>query len=306
MPRQVKWVAAGIYQPTATARRAYGPRRWGRCELLEEFLRTPCDVLDAATVARYGGAQGLGGQAAECVAVKMPRGGVRWLLICPRCKAKVTRLYGRYHPAYRRLMHACRACWGLRYQSQYAGRRLEAHPSYLQAATQRQIARTPRDVSANPDAPRRRQRAMSAHHRRMRRYAQAQALLCERTDRDEARREIAHNLALYILLARSEAEERHRWQRLLRQVLWHGDLPTMRQIAEGRDTPQWAREALQSAIERAESGQKPARTSLKQALERLDSDEKAQFAALIDQARLDHLRAEYAALSQARRAKRAA
>ena len=308
MPRQYKWVAAGIYQPTYEPRHAYGPRRRGRCELIEDFLRsTACDLLDAKTVARYGGALGA---ICEHVAVPMPRGGVRHLLVCPRCQGSTQWLYGVDHPAYRCIIYACRACWGLRYQSQYTGRRLEAHPDYLQAKQRRQIANTPRDVSADLDAAPRRLAAVRTHQRRMIRYTAAQALRATRTYRYLERRELAQDLALCILLARSEAEQRRKWRKIINQVLWHHNAETMRALLADDATPDWVCQVFVAALKEAnktpetsEEQRIDGRKAIKTALE---SDEKAQFEALIAEARMAQLRTAYAALGQVRKAKRAA
>src|SRR5690242_20266152 len=137
MGRQARWVATGIYQPTYQPRHSYGRRQppGYRRELVEDYAAA-VGVIEARQIARY--AQGAAMPAyldhlagTQVVMVPMPRGGFRYLLVCPICHERATRLYGRYHPMYRRMAHACRKCWGLRYQSQYAGRRIEAHSDYL-------------------------------------------------------------------------------------------------------------------------------------------------------------------------------
>ncbi|HEU5343155.1 MAG TPA: hypothetical protein VFU60_02315 [Ktedonobacterales bacterium] len=310
MPRQYRWVAAGIYQPTYEPRHAYGPRRM-RQELIEDFLQTSaCDLLDAKTVARYGGALGA---ICEQVAVPMPRGGVRHLLICPRCQGRTQWLYGVDHPMFRRVVYGCRVCWGLRYQSQYAGRRLEAHPDYLQAKLRRQIAHTPRDVSLQLDASPRRLAAMRTHQRRMRRYTAAQERVSAQTYRYLERRDLALNLALCVLLARGEAEHRREWRKIINRVLWHQNTETMRDLLAKDSTPDWVCQVFVTALKAANQAREAHETTAKQRADvrkavetALETDEKAQFEALIEAARMEQLRAQYAALSQARKAKRAA
>lgn len=304
MARQVKWVAAGIYHPAFQPRHAYGPRRWGRYELLEEFLSTPCVVLDAQTAARYGGV--LGSQLSQVIAVKMPRGGVRYLLICPRCKGHVTRLYGRYHPFFRCLMHACRRCWGLRYQSQYAGRHPEAHPEYLAALGQWLAAHTMPNNGYNPYAAPRRLARQRTHRRRTFRYEHAATLRRQRLLRHEERRDLASDMAMFILVARSEAEQRRCWVKILRMVLWYPDAQTMRDLLTSADTPQWVQQALIDALERAESGEKLTKDAAKVVRTALETDIDGQFAAIIEQERMDELRARYVVLGQGQRHKRAA
>lgn len=300
MARQPRWVAAGIYQPAYEPRHAYG-RRPGTSRDRAGDAAWAWAAVEAASVARYPGATGH-----QLVAVNMPRGGVRYLLVCPRCARRAARLYERYHPSLRRFETACRRCWGLRYRSQYEGRRPEAHPDYLASVTGRQITRTPRDASLHPCASPRLRAQEYTHRRRMARYEAMQALLDRRQQRHLARREIAEALALMILLARSEAERRHSWRHILNQVLWHHHEPTMRTLIAMRETPEWARQVLAAALECAEHGEKPMRNAREGVKTALATDETRHSATLIGQARLDNLRAHYAALGQARRARRAA
>jgi hypothetical protein len=200
MPRQPKWIAAGVYQPAYEPRRAYGPRRWGRRDLVEEVLQRGY-VLEARAMARYGHAI-----EARLVSLSMPNGGMRWLLVCPCCQTRATRLYGQR--VARGVSYGCRACLRLRYQSQYAGRRLEAHPKELEAAMRRQIERTPHDPRGYLPVPARRQKARAQHILRMGRYQRIQDLIRHRTYRHMERREIALEIALMTLTAHEEAQER--------------------------------------------------------------------------------------------------
>jgi hypothetical protein len=157
-------------------------------------------VLDAKAMARYGHAI-----EAQLVSVNMPNGGMRWLLVCPCCQTRATRLYGQR--VARGVAYGCRACRGLQYQSQYAGRRLEAHPDYLKAAMRRQIERTPHEPRGYLPVPARRQKERARHSLRMSRYERAQALLRHRTCHHMKRREIALEIALTTLVAREEVQE---------------------------------------------------------------------------------------------------
>jgi len=257
MPRQPKWVAAGIYQPAYQPRHAYGPRRQGRHELVEDYIKQ-YGPIEASAIARYGSAVCPSGSlvGVQLVSAPMPRGGFRWLIICPRCQKPATRLYERWHPGFRTWIAACRMCWGLRYQSQYAGRRLEAHPEYLQAVVRRQLDREPRSKGYNPFAAPRRLAQGRSHRRRMVRYQTAAAVYTIRRRRHMMRAELATDLAFRILLVKSEAQQRRRWRKILNQVLWHGHTDTMRELIALRDTPEWAREVLQSALQRAENDAK--------------------------------------------------
>jgi hypothetical protein len=200
MPRQLKWIAAGTYQPTYEPRRAYGPRRSGRHDLVEEVFQRSY-VLDAKAMARYGHTI-----EARLISVNMPNGGVRWLLVCPCCQTRAARLYGQR--VARGVSYGCRTCLGLCYQSQYAGRRLEAHPDYLEAAMRRQIERVPHDPRGYLPVPARRQKERARHILRMSHYERAQRLIHQRTYRHTERREIALEISLMTLVAREETQDR--------------------------------------------------------------------------------------------------
>lgn len=310
MPRQPKWVAAGIYQPTYQPRRAYGHRGRYPREMVDNCERQ-MGVIRAAEIARYGPALLSGGMAGlQLVSVPMPRGGVRWLLTCPRCKGTSTRLYERWHGGFRTFATACRKCWGLVYRSQYEGRRLEAHPDYLQSVTHRQIDRTPHEPRGYFPIPARRQIAMYTHARRMQRYDRLQTLLDRRTSRYIARRETASAISMLTLLARSERQEQNRWRRIVNQVLWHGHIDSLRDLAAMKSAPVWVRQVCAEALKQmqlnAESEVKPAKTARKVAKTLPKTDVLAQSPAILDASMLADLRARYAALGQGRRAKRAA
>jgi hypothetical protein len=151
----------------------------------------------------------------------------------------------------------------------------------------------------------------------MLRYERASDLHHARKMRHLERREVAFYLAALVLLARSEAAERRRWQQLLRQVLWPGrpiHPPTVRHLLTMEDTPAWARqllaEALKETRQRAKHGGKSAahdrRVGRKALTAALEMASEAPLAAIIEQARLEELRAHYAALGQGRRHRAAA
>jgi len=282
--------------------------------MVEDYT-TAVGVIEARQIARYA----LKGHAmpsylshlagVQVDILPMPRGGVRYLLVCPICHQRATRLYGRYHAGYRRMAHACRKCWGLRYQSQYAGRRIEAHPEYLQRVTRRQIERTPREPRGYLPVPARRQMARHRHAIRMYRYERADALCHVRTVRHMERRGIAGDLAFIVLLARSISAHNRRWRKILNQVLWpghHHHAPTLRNLIAHKDTPEWARKVLREALQRAEEGEKEPIDTRKTIKTASETDTKEQLGAIIESDKLEAIRARYAALGQGRRGRRAA
>jgi hypothetical protein len=158
---------------------------------------------------------------------------------------------------------------------------------------------------------------MQTHARRMQRYEQAGDRRHARTLRHLERREVALDLAMLVLLARSEAAERRRWLKLLRQVLWSRrpmHAPTVRYPLTMKDTPAWARkllaEALTEARQQARQGGKTTahdrRESRKALTATLEAASEGPLTTIIEQARLEALRACYAALGQGRRHRAAA
>jgi hypothetical protein len=118
MARCEKWVEAGVYQPRW--RQPYGRRESTGLEV--DVLKRFGNVVSATTAPE---------SLSTRVAVPMPRGGVRWLLLCPQCQRLVTHLYRAHADA----PYGCRQCLGLRYWSQYEGRRPEAEESRLTRLT---------------------------------------------------------------------------------------------------------------------------------------------------------------------------
>ena len=92
-------------------RTAYG-RRAGSCQLVDDVESWPAQLCS-----EY-----------ERRSVHMPHGGERWLVACPWCKRWVIRLYYLHGL---RDTPMCRHCAGLKYPSQYQGRRPEASEDRL-------------------------------------------------------------------------------------------------------------------------------------------------------------------------------
>ena len=65
----------------------------------------------------------------RCYPMPGGHGGVRWVIRCPNCGAWRKELYSVQGCELR----WCRRCWGLRYESERAGRRPEASPERLEA-----------------------------------------------------------------------------------------------------------------------------------------------------------------------------
>lgn len=95
-----------------TQREPYG-RREDSCPLVVDVPSMPAEWVPGCHERRY---------------VPMPRGGARCLIACPWCKRWVIRLY--YLPGLPD-MPLCRHCAGLKYPSQYQGRRPEASKERL-------------------------------------------------------------------------------------------------------------------------------------------------------------------------------
>lgn len=213
MARRTPWVAAGIYQPIHQ-RTAYGRSSWS-APTIEEMMRQ-------LVVYR---ARALPDRIARRVAVPMPHGATRWFAICPCCGRRAASLYAfdfRMPVGWPAL---CRTCLGLRYRSQYQGRRPEAAPERLDAL---------RASAARARAPR-------TQARREERLAMASRVRRTRDHRHVVRRELAFDLAGTVLLSRARRRERTSWARIV-----HGAL---RESPERRAeiaalAPAWAAEAL--------------------------------------------------------------
>jgi hypothetical protein len=146
----------------------------------------------------------------------------------------------------------------------------------------------------------------------MRRYERASDLQHARKLRHLERREVAFQLAMLILLARSEAEERRRWQKLLQKILWTRrpiHEPTVRYLFTLNDTPTWARKLLAEALMKPRQQARhdgmttvhDRRDARKALATTLEPASEGSLASIIEQARLEALRARYVVLGQRRR-----
>ena len=166
MPRQPKWIAAGTYQPTYEPRRAYGPRRWGRRDLVEEVLPQGY-VLDAKAMARYG----------HTIEARLVSADAKWwralalgLPVLPDASDTTLRPTSSLAASQYRLPRLPGAtvsvpiCW-------QADRGAPGRTSNRHA---RQIEQTPRDSRGYLPVPARRQKERARHILRMSRYERAQ------------------------------------------------------------------------------------------------------------------------------------
>jgi hypothetical protein len=112
-------------------------------------------------------------------AVPMPHGGERYLFRCPLCSRWRRHLYNMAACVF-----VCRRCLGLRYKSQYIGRRLDASRERLQEARV-VLARAEAAISqqAKKEAARRERRAASARVRRQQVTWRARRARLERAER---------------------------------------------------------------------------------------------------------------------------
>jgi hypothetical protein len=127
-------------------------------------------------------------------AVAMPHGGVRYLYRCPLCSCWRRHLFNMAA-----LVFVCRRCLGLRYKSQYIGRRVDASRERLQEArVVLERAEAAIRQQQKKEADRRERRATSARLRRQQatwrarrgRLERAERIRQERQD-DAAMRELA-------------------------------------------------------------------------------------------------------------------
>jgi len=277
-----------MYQPVHQ-RRAYGPRHCGRRALVEEQH----DVLTANAVARYvfhDAAYGIALQSIiphiSLIPLPMPHGGRRWVIVCPCCQGRATRLYGRYTPNDRNARYACRACWGMRYRSQYDGRRPEASEDRISAL-----------VTSAGQA-----RRTATYARRMARVVACGDLVDRRVHRYIERRECAYTIALATLLAREVNRENRQWARRILPAVLRCDAQTRRQCADMKDTPAWVKQVLEASL----APQNDAQTHQNQPHCAENDGENVPMCAILEPIELDDLRARYAALGLPRRRAKAA
>ena len=204
--------------------------------------------------------------------------------------ARSTRLFECFHGFLGRWETACRRCWGLRYRSQYEGRRPEAHPEYLSRAEHRERERPHRDRSVTPfSASYGSPRAVNSwrvYQRRLARYDALRAILDARHRLDLARRELAFDIGLAVLLARDEAARTREWRRTVNQVLWHHHEPTMRVLVAMPETPEWAQSVLAEALKQPQSDTPSPRNAAQLVKDALDRDKTARSATIITPGRI--------------------
>ena len=130
----------------------------------------------------------LDGFAPRTKAVPMPHGGERYLFRCPLCSNWRLHLYNMAACVF-----VCRRCLGLRYKSQYIGRRVDASKERLQEArVALERAEATLRQQRQKEAARRERRAVSARLRRQQATWRARRARLERADlayerrRDEA------------------------------------------------------------------------------------------------------------------------
>jgi hypothetical protein len=220
MTRQIPSVAAGVYQPLHQ-RHAYG-RHCSSAPLVEEIKY---DGLTANIAPRW----------LPRREIQMPRGGVRTLLGCPICEKWAVKLYNLdwIFPPFCSQGYACRDCAGLRYRSQYQGRRPEATFGRIQ-----QLA-----IAAQGTKSER------ARNRRNRRCLTASALFCRRRDNHEVRRKLAYAITIAVLLTREINRDNRLWARRILPAALRGTPELRRQIADHPDTPAWARTHLLASLD---------------------------------------------------------
>jgi hypothetical protein len=125
-------------------------------------------------------------------AIAMPHGGVRYVFRCPLCGSWRRHLYNMAA-----LVFVCRRCLGLRYKSQYIGRRVDASKERLQEARMvLERAEAAIEQQQKKEADRRARRAASARLRRQQATWRKRRRRLERAERDyEWRRDEADSRA---------------------------------------------------------------------------------------------------------------
>jgi hypothetical protein len=127
----------------------------------------------------------LDGYAPRTKAVPMPHGGVRYLYRCPLCLSWRQHLYNMVACSF-----LCRRCLGLRYRSQYIGRRVDASKERI-AEARLILAREEAAIrqQRKKAADRRGRRAASARVRRQQATWRARRARLERADLARERRQ---------------------------------------------------------------------------------------------------------------------
>jgi hypothetical protein len=155
-----------------------------------------------------------GGGSPRTKAVPMPHGGVRYLFRCPLCNRWRQHLYNMTA-----LSFLCRRCLGLRYKSQYIGRRVDASRERLQAARMvLERAEASIQQQQQKEADRRERRAASARLRRQQATWRARRQRFERAERDyEERRDDAYMRGLVRIAVWCDRQDK-RIQRLVARL----------------------------------------------------------------------------------------
>jgi hypothetical protein len=156
----------------------------------------------------------LDGYAPRTKAVPMPHGGVRYLYRCPLCSSWRQHLYNMAA-----LSFLCRRCLGLRYRSQYIGRRVDASKERIEEARViLERAEAAIRQQRKKEAARRERRAVSARVRRQQATWRARRARFERAERAyEWRREEADYRALVRVAAYCDRMDK-RLQRLAKRA----------------------------------------------------------------------------------------
>ncbi len=129
----------GFWHLGRTRRRPYGRRPhslpwvedvgyWGKQHVPYHWTFPEYRAIDRA-LERTWHEGDLDGYAPRTKAVPLPPGGVRYLYRCPLCMSWRQHLYNMVACSF-----LCRRCLGLRYRSQYIGRRVDASKERLQEA----------------------------------------------------------------------------------------------------------------------------------------------------------------------------
>ncbi|HEX9412751.1 MAG TPA: hypothetical protein VF916_04550 [Ktedonobacterales bacterium] len=127
----------------------------------------------------------LDGYAPRTRAIAMPHGGVRYLFRCPLCQSWRQHLYNVVACSF-----LCRRCLGLRYRSQYIGRRVDAsRERLLEARVILERAEAAIRQQRKKEADRRERRAASARLRRQQATWRARRARLERAELARQRRQ---------------------------------------------------------------------------------------------------------------------
>jgi hypothetical protein len=188
----------GFWHLGRTRRRPYGRRPqshpwvedvgyWGKQHVPYHWTFPEYRAIDRA-LERTWKPGDLDGQAPRTKAVPMPHGGVRYLYRCPLCMSWRQHLYNMVACSF-----LCRRCLGLRYRSQYIGRRVDASRERIEEArVALERAEAAIRQQRKKEAARRERRAVSARLRRQQATWRARRARLERADlayerrRDEA------------------------------------------------------------------------------------------------------------------------